>query len=137
MHKKTSAEWNPADCIVHCADYIAITMENPADNYADNPTEVACVLSVASSLNRNLNFVEVARIRHNQSKTLLLRSLNRNFLPILNIDTACRVLDLATLEVVVNVSLFRLGNFDSSVVFPEDSFFLLVEYRVALLHIKE
>ncbi len=43
----------------------------------------------------------------------------------------------AALEVVVDVSLFRLGNFDSSVVFPEDSFFLLVEYRVALLHIKE
>ena len=160
--KKTSAEWNPADCIAHCADYIAITMENPADNYADNPTEVACVLSVASSLNRNFNFVEVARIRHNQSKTLLLRSLNRNFnlvevahirhnqsktlllrslnrnfLPILDIDTACRVLDLAALEVVVGsigiICIICIDSFNAGFITPENTFFLLVEHRTVTL----
>ena len=61
----------------------------------------------------NLNFVLVAHVRHNLASSLL-RLLNRNFLPILDIDASCGVRNGMALEVVVIVRTCLRTNINSA-----------------------
>ena len=68
----------------------------------------------------------------------MMHLLEYDFLAILDIDTSRGSADFATLQVVAgSVVIVCFDAFNTGIVFPENTFFLLVEHRIALLYIKK